>query len=88
MVNYCSSHSTLLSQLFFSFLLGREKVSSPEADRDDAHLFSTDSPFPLLKQTEHPSSGDIVWSAHPCKLGSTLDEVYERSMEGEGGMTD
>jgi hypothetical protein len=42
--------------------------------RDDA-IILPDSPFPLLQQTEHPITGEIVWSVHPCQVGPAVDEI-------------
>ncbi len=79
--------STLLST---GILRGDHPVSG--GSRDNALLMDSNSPFPLLQQTEHPTTGDVVWSVHPCQVSAAVDEVLraegirgtERGNEREG----
>lgn len=43
--------------------------------RTDVLLLDPHSPFPLLQQLEHPFTGDVVWSVHPCQVGTAVEEV-------------
>ncbi|ORX38545.1 hypothetical protein BD324DRAFT_621300 [Kockovaella imperatae] len=45
--------------------------------RLDVLLLDPHSPFPLIQQTEHPSTGQIAWGIHPCQIASAVDEVLE-----------
>lgn len=42
--------------------------------REDA-IMLPGAPFPLLQQTEHPVTGDVVWSVHPCEVRGAVAEV-------------
>jgi len=39
------------------------------------------SPFPLIQQCEHPSTGEVVWGIHPCQVGFAVEEI----IAAEGG---
>ncbi|WVQ74955.1 hypothetical protein IAR50_004563 [Cryptococcus sp. DSM 104548] len=43
--------------------------SSPMADEEGQQ------PFPLVQSTEHPTTGQLVFSIHPCKVSGAVDEV-------------
>jgi metal transporter CNNM len=45
-------------------------------------MLDPSSPFPLLQQTEHPTTGDIVWSIHPCRVATAVGEVLSHSSSG------
>lgn len=50
----------------------------PDADmpqRGDALMLDPHSPFPLLQQLDHPVTGEVVWSVHPCQVGQAVEEV-------------
>ena len=55
---------------------------SPET-RNDAILLPN-SPFPLLQQTEHPVTGEIVWSVHPCQVGPAVSEILAEDIGSVG----
>lgn len=77
----------------------RATAEEPDTERVRADaVFLPDSPFPLLQQTEHPFTADIVWSVHPCQVGPAVDEILRedhlepytaqeevRSVAGSGG---
>ncbi|ODN82343.1 hemolysin [Cryptococcus wingfieldii CBS 7118] len=45
-------------------------------------------PFPLVQSTEHPTTGQLVFSVHPCKVGGAVDEVLVAECKdqcGDGG---
>lgn len=52
-------------------------------DRADALMLDPHSPFPLLQQLDHPITGEVVWSVHPCQVGQAVEEV----LAGEKGDT-
>jgi hypothetical protein len=45
--------------------------------------------FPLLQQTEHPITGHMVWSVHPCEVRGAVAEIVRGELaagrEGERG---
>ncbi|TXT08615.1 hypothetical protein VHUM_02743 [Vanrija humicola] len=42
--------------------------------RPDA-LMLPGAPFPLLQHTEHPVTGDMVWSVHPCEVAKAVHQI-------------
>ncbi|KAL1406304.1 hypothetical protein Q8F55_008000 [Vanrija albida] len=42
------------------------------------------APFPLLQQTEHPVTGDMVWSVHPCEVAGAVNEVLVAQAAADG----
>lgn len=45
-----------------------------EQRRADA-LMLPGAPFPLLQQTEHPVTGEMVWSVHPCEVSKAVQQI-------------
>ncbi|OCF37917.1 hypothetical protein I316_00141 [Kwoniella heveanensis BCC8398] len=70
-----------ISQLLqLSFL--RHSPTSPPSSSTDTVLLSPDSPFPLIQSTEHPSTGDLVFSIHPCRISGAVAEILEVELDG------
>lgn len=64
------------------------RASPPtEAERADA-IMLPGAPFPLLQQTEHPVTGDMVWSVHPCEVRAAVAEVVQSEMDDESQSPD
>ncbi|OCF42687.1 hypothetical protein I317_03418 [Kwoniella heveanensis CBS 569] len=66
--------------LQLSFL--RHSPTSPPSSSTDSVLLSPDSPFPLIQSTEHPSTGDLVFSIHPCRISGAVAEILEVELDG------
>jgi hypothetical protein len=45
---------------------------------------SSDQPFPLLLQMEHPATGESIWAIHPCQSREMVDEVVTMEREDVG----
>jgi hypothetical protein len=61
---------------------------TPEpSSRPDAIMLNPSAPFPLLQQTEHPTTGAVVWSVHPCKVAEAVEVVLASEL-GLGSDTD
>jgi metal transporter CNNM len=39
------------------------------------HILLDGSPFPLLQQTEHPTTQQVVWSIHPCNVRDAVETI-------------
>ncbi|WOO83829.1 Protein MAM3 [Vanrija pseudolonga] len=52
----------------------RAHLPVDEQRRRDA-LMLPGAPFPLLQQTEHPVTGDMVWSVHPCEVSNAVHQI-------------
>jgi hypothetical protein len=50
-------------------------------------MLDLSSPFPLLQQTEHPTTGQVVWSVHPCRVAEAVEEVLADE-SGAGSVTE
>lgn len=42
------------------------------------------SPFPLVQSTEHPTTGELVFSVHPCRIGGAVEEILKTEGLGKG----
>ncbi|KAL0249860.1 hypothetical protein I308_103163 [Cryptococcus tetragattii IND107] len=42
------------------------------------------SPFPLVQSTEHPTTGELVFSVHPCRVRGAVEEVLKAEGLGKG----
>lgn len=42
------------------------------------------SPFPLVQSTEHPTTGELVFSVHPCRVRRAVEEVLTAEGLGKG----
>jgi metal transporter CNNM len=51
------------------------------AEETDSLLLDPHSPFPLLQHIEHPVTGDIAWSVHPCQVAVAVEEVLTAESE-------
>ncbi|WWD19045.1 hypothetical protein CI109_103503 [Kwoniella shandongensis] len=49
--------------------------SQSNSTPSDTLLQDPSSPFPLLTSTEHPTTGELVFSIHPCKVSAAVDEI-------------
>ena len=58
--------STMFHQSVFA---GAEKTSFA--------LQIPDQPFPMLSQSEHPTTGSPCWCIHPCSTTEALKELSE-----------
>ena len=66
---------SLVGLMSANLLRAGAHVPTLDVEREDAIFVEHDSPFPLLQQTEHPTTGDIVWSVHPCHVSTAVMEV-------------
>lgn len=41
------------------------------------------SPFPLVQQTEHPTTGLRVWGVHPCNVAEAIHELVSAAQPGQ-----
>ncbi|ORY35604.1 hypothetical protein BCR39DRAFT_511086 [Naematelia encephala] len=55
-------------------------------DRNDAIMLDPHSPFPLLQQSEHPETGEIVWSIHPCHVRDAVEEILAEEGQDKGAL--
>ncbi|KAK4688587.1 metal transporter CNNM, partial [Tremellales sp. Uapishka_1] len=73
-----------LSALLSTGILRASQLPSSASDRPDALMLDAQSPFPLIQQCEHPETGDIVWSIHPCQVGLAVDEILIAEPDAAG----
>jgi hypothetical protein len=46
-------------------------------------LLLPDSPFPLIQQTQHLTTNEVVWAIHPCQVAGAVREILKEEY-GEG----
>ncbi|WVF72790.1 hypothetical protein IAT40_007608 [Kwoniella sp. CBS 6097] len=86
--------SQLLQLLFLRNTPGDSAFGQSSSKAGDTILLSPDSPFPLIQSTEHPSTGELVFSIHPCRISEAVAEIlqvevsgmWDRAIQYEGGL--
>lgn len=91
----CSSFSAGtpldLSELRSSKILGlppdpHERQN--DTSRDDVVDDNADTPFAFasILQDAHPSTGEMMWSLHPCEMRAFVEEMLRDEDESESGL--
>ncbi|KAK8854807.1 hypothetical protein IAR55_003546 [Kwoniella newhampshirensis] len=57
--------------------------AAPQSVGTDTILQDPSSPFPLITSTEHPTTGELVFSIHPCKVAGAVDEIAQSQSQSQ-----
>ncbi|GJE84703.1 autophagy protein 10 [Phanerochaete sordida] len=70
-----------LDDIVTSSLLMRSAL--PQTARTTFALETTDSPFAMLSQGDHPTSNTPCWYLHPCRTAEVVDEIMKETGYGD-----
>ncbi|WVQ81861.1 hypothetical protein IAT38_003988 [Cryptococcus sp. DSM 104549] len=63
-------------------MLHAQRAAMPAGE--DEYDMDTEGDFPLMQSTEHPTTGELVFSVHPCKVSGAVEEVLKAEGKGRG----